>query len=57
VIDIVGLSLNPPEHALVLSCDEKSLPICPGRLGTMMHDYMRHGATTLFAALNVADGV
>lgn len=68
VVDIVGLYLNPPEHALVLSCDEKSqiqaldrtqksLPIFPGRLGTMTHDYKRNGTTTLFAALNVADGV
>lgn len=68
VVDIVGLYLNPPEHALVLSCDEKSqiqaldrtqksLPLYPGRLGTMTHDYVRHGTTTLFAALNVADGV
>lgn len=67
VIDIVGLYLNPPEHALVLSCDEKSqiqaldrtqksLPIYPGRLGTMTHDYKRNGTTTLFAALNVFDG-
>jgi transposase len=68
VIDIVGLYLTPPEHALVLSCDEKSqiqaldrtqksLPIYPGRLGTMTHDYKRNGTTTLFAALNVADGI
>ena len=63
----MGLYLNPPEHALVLSCDEKSqiqaldrtqksLPMFPGRLGTLTHDYKRHGTTTLFAALNVADG-
>lgn len=68
VVDIVGLYLDPPEHALVLSCDEKSqiqaldrtqksLPIYPGRLGTMTHDYKRNGTTTLFAAINVADGV
>lgn len=68
VIDIVGLYLDPPEHTIVLSCDEKSqiqaldrtqksLPIYPGRLGTMTHDYKRNGTTTLFAALNVADGV
>lgn len=68
LVDIVGLYLDPPEHALVLSCDEKSqiqaldrtqksLPIYPGRLQTMTHDYVRHGTTTLFAALNVADGV
>jgi len=65
--DIVGLYLNPPEHALVLSLDEKSqiqaldrtqpgLPLKPGRGQTMTHDYKRHGTTTLFAALNVADG-
>ena len=67
VVDIVGLYLNPPEHALVLSVDEKSqiqaldrtqksLPLFPGRLGTMTHDYKRNGTTTLFAALSVADG-
>ena len=65
--DIVGLYLNPPEHALVLSCDEKSqvqaldrtqpgLPLKKGRAATMTHDYKRHGTTTLFAALNVLDG-
>jgi len=65
--DIVGLYLNPPEHALVLSVDEKSqiqaldrtqpgLPIKPGRAGTMTHDYKRNGTTTLFAALNTLDG-
>lgn len=65
--DIVGLYLNPPEHAIVLSADEKSqiqaldrtqpgLPIKKGRCGTMTHDYKRNGTTTLFAALNVADG-
>ena len=68
VVDVVGLYLDPPEHALVLSCDEKSqiqaldrtqpsLPIYHWRLGTMTHDYKRNGTTTLFAALNVADGV
>jgi transposase len=68
VRDVVGLYLNPPEHAIVLSVDEKSqiqaldrtqkgLPIHPGRLGTMTHDYKRHGTTTLFAALNVAEGI
>ncbi len=67
LIDIVGLYLNPPEHALVLCVDEKtqiqaldrtqkSLPIYPGRLGTLTHDYKRNGTTTLFAALNVAAG-
>jgi len=65
--DIVGLYLNPPEHALVLSLDEKSqiqaldrtqpsLPLKKGRCQTMTHDYKRHGTTTLFAALNVLDG-
>src|SRR5437867_3270898 len=65
--DVVGLYLNPPEHALVLSIDEKSqiqaldrtqpgLPLKKGRAGTMTHDYKRNGTTTLFAALNVADG-
>lgn len=67
LVDVVGLYLNPPEHALVLSCDEKSqiqaldrtqksLPMFPGRLGTLTHDYKRHGTTTLFAALSVTDG-
>jgi transposase len=65
--DVVGLYLNPPEHALVLSVDEKSqiqaldrtqpgLPMKKGRAGTMTHDYRRHGTTTLFAALNVLEG-
>ena len=65
--DIVGLYLNPPQHALVLCCDEKSqvqaldrtqpgLPMKKGRAGTMTHDYKRHGITTLFAALNMLDG-
>jgi len=65
--DIVGLYLNPPEHAVVLSTDEKSqiqaldrtppgLPLKPGRLQTLTHDYKRHGTTTLFAALNTLDG-
>lgn len=65
--DIVGLYVDPPEHAVVLSVDEKSqiqaldrtqpsLPMKPGRAGTMTHDYKRHGTTTLFAALNVLDG-
>ena len=65
--DIVGLYMSPPEHALVLCCDEKSqvqaldrtqpgLPIKKGRAQTMTHDYKRHGTTTLFAALNVLDG-
>jgi transposase len=65
--DIVGLYLAPPRHAVVLSVDEKSqiqaldrtqpgLPLKPGKAGTMTHDYIRHGTTTLFAALNVLDG-
>jgi transposase len=65
--DIVGLYIDPPAHAVVLSVDEKSqiqaldrtqpgLPIKPGRAGTMTHDYKRHGTTTLFAALNILDG-
>ena len=65
--DVVGLYLDPPEHALVLSCDEKSqiqaldrtqpgLPIKKGRCGTMTHDYKRNGTTTLFAALELAEG-
>ncbi len=64
---MVGLYLNPPEHALVLSVDEKSqiqaldrsqpgLPLKKGRAGTMTHDFKRHGTTTLFAAFNVLDG-
>ena len=65
--DVVGLYVDPPAHAIVLSLDEKSqiqaldrsqpgLPMKKGRLGTMTHDYKRHGTTTLFAALNVLDG-
>jgi transposase len=65
--DIVGLYMSPPEHALVLCCDEKSqvqaldrsqpgLPLKKGRAATMTHDYKRHGTTTLFAALNVLGG-
>lgn len=65
--DVVGLYLNPPEHALVLSVDEKSqiqaldrtqpgLPLKKGRCGTMTHDYKRNGTTTLFAALNTLTG-
>ena len=67
LIDIVGLYVNPPEHAVVLSIDEKSqiqaldrtqpgLPLKKGRCGTMTHDYKRNGTTTLFAALNVLEG-
>jgi transposase len=65
--DIVGLYMAPPEHALVLCCDEKSqvqaldrtqpgLPLKPGRAATMTHDYKRHGTTTLFAAMSTLDG-
>ncbi len=65
--DVVGLYLNLPEKALVLCVDEKSqiqaldptqpsLPMKPGRAGTMTHDYKRNGTTTLFAALNTLDG-
>ena len=65
--DIVGLYLNPPEKALVLSIDEKSqiqaldrtqpvLPLRPGLPERQTHDYLRHGTTTLFAALNVLSG-
>jgi transposase len=67
VEDIVGLYLDPPAHAVVLSIDEKSqiqaldrtqpgLPLKPGKCGTITHDYKRNGTTTLFAALNVLDG-
>ena len=65
--DVVGLYLNPPQHALVLSVDEKSqiqaldrtqplLPLRPGIPARQTHDYKRHGTTTLFAALNMLDG-
>jgi transposase len=65
--DIVGLYMSPPEHALVLCCDEKSqvqaldrtqpgLPLKKGRAETMTHDYKRNGTTTLFAAMNTLDG-
>jgi transposase len=65
--DVIGLYLNPPQHAIVLSVDEKrqiqaldrtqpSLPVKNGRGATMTHDYKRYGTTTLFAALNVLDG-
>jgi transposase len=67
VRDIVGLYVDPPAHAIVLSVDEKSqiqaldrtqpgLPLKRGRAGTMTHDYKRHGTTTLFAALDVLEG-
>src|SRR5947208_857799 len=65
--DVVGLYVDPPEHALVLAVDEKSqiqaldrtqpgLPMKQGRAGTITHDYKRHGTTTLFAALDVLEG-
>lgn len=65
--DIVGLYLDPPEHALVLCCDEKTqiqaldrtqpgLPLKRGKGKTMTHDYKRNGVTTLFAALNMLTG-
>jgi transposase len=65
--DIVGLYVDPPKHAVVLSVDEKAqiqaldrtqpgLPLKPGKAGTMTHDYKRHGTTTLFAALDVLEG-
>jgi transposase len=67
VVDVVGLYLNPPERALVLCADEKTsvqaldrtqpgLPLKKGRCGTMTHDYKRNGTTTLFAALDMAEG-
>jgi len=65
--NIVGLYLSPPEHAIVLSCDEKSqiqaldrtqpgLPLKKGRCQTMTHDYKRNGTTSLFAAMDIATG-
>jgi transposase/transcriptional regulator with XRE-family HTH domain len=65
--DVVGLYLNPPEHAIVLCVDEKSqiqaldrtqpgLPLKKGRCGTMTHDYKRNGTTTLFAAIELLQG-
>ena len=67
LVDIVGLYLDPPAQAVVLCIDEKSqiqaldrtqpgLPLKPGRCATMTHDYVRHGTTTLFAALDVLEG-
>jgi hypothetical protein len=67
VRDVVGLYLNPPDKAVVLSIDEKSqiqaldrtapiLPMRPGLPEKATHDYVRHGTTTLFAALEVATG-
>jgi hypothetical protein len=67
VSDVVGLYLHPPENAIVLSIDEKSqiqaldrtqktLPMQPGQAEKPTHDYVRHGTTTLFAALEIATG-
>jgi transposase len=67
LLDVVGVYLNPPQNAVVLCVDEKSqiqaldrtqpgLPMKRGRAGTWTHDYLRHGTTTLFAALNMASG-
>lgn len=67
LLDVVGVYLHPPQNAVVLCVDEKSqiqaldrtqpgLPLKRGRCGTWTHDYVRHGTTTLFAALNVAAG-
>jgi transposase len=67
VIDVVGLYLNPPENTVVLCVDEKSqiqaldrtmpvLPMQPGLVERRSHDYVRHGTTTLFAALEIATG-
>ncbi len=67
LVDVVGLYLDPPEHALVLCADEKSqiqaldrtqpgLPMKKGRCGTMTHDYKRNGTTTLFAAMDLLEG-
>jgi len=67
LVDVVGLYLDPPARAAVFSFDEKtqcqaldrtqpSLPLKPGRAGTMTHDYKRHGTTDLFAALNIGTG-
>ena len=66
-LDVIGLYVDPPAHAVVLSIDEKSqiqaldrtqpgLPLKPGRLSTLTHDYERNGTTTLFAALNILEG-
>ena len=67
VTDVIGLYLAPPENAIVLCCDEKSqiqalnrtqktLPMQPGHAEQRTHDYVRHGTTTLFAALEIATG-
>ena len=67
VVDIVGLYMNPPSNAVVLSVDEKTqiqaldrtqpgLPLSPGRIGSRTHDYKRHGTTSLYAAFNILTG-
>ena len=67
LVDVVGLYLDPPARAAVFSFDEKtpcqaldrtqpSLPMKPGRAGTLTHDYKRHGTVDLFAAMNVGTG-
>ena len=67
VTDVIGLYMAPPENAIVLCCDEKSqiqalnrtqktLPMQPGHAEQRTHDYVRHGTTTLFAALEIATG-
>jgi transposase len=67
VRDVVGLYVSPPEHAIVLCVDEKSqiqaldrsqplLPMRPGQAARRIHDYKRHGTTSLFAALDIATG-
>lgn len=67
LVDVVGLYLNPPEHAVVLCVDEKTqvqaldrtqplLPMRPGQIERRTHDYVRHGTTTLFAALDARTG-
>ena len=67
VVDIVGLYMDPPHNAVVLSVDEKtqiqaldrtqpSLPLSPGRIGSRTHDYKRHGTTSLYAAFNILTG-
>lgn len=67
LLDVVGLYLNPPDRALVLCADEKSqiqaldrtqksLPMYPGRCGTLTHDYKRNGTTSLFAAIDMLEG-
>ena len=67
VVDIVGLYMNPPSNAVVLSVDEKTqiqaldltqpgLPLSPGRIGSRTRDYRRHGTTSLYAAFNILTG-